>query len=80
MKIPNNITLLYQKKINISYYYYDKHRSIIILEKSKCNVLLHLLKLNSVIAYFSTDLFLLMQNDIVKNNEMKIEMKWKFRR
>lgn len=29
--------------------------------------------MNFVLAYFSTDLFLLMQNDIAKDNEIKID-------
>ena len=45
---------------------------VIILQKSKYNPLLQLFKLNFVLAYFSTDLFLLMQNNIVKDNERKI--------
>lgn len=45
---------------------------VIILQKSKYNPLLQLFKLNFVLAYFSTDLFLLMQNNIVKDNEIKI--------
>ena len=34
---------------------------------------MQLLKLNIVLVYFTTDLFLLMQNDTVKDNEIKID-------